>query len=146
MTSRLLPLNKLTLSLPRLNITVTHFLKTEQITPKNLKLDLTVKTGYTWFSHRIPDRKQESPVSRQMSRGSHGYKFPQRAFSNHQRTCGAVKRRRKTWITRSQGTKEACTYYCCRSEAVSRGLKEGALCNRPNKEVIDRSTGRFSSS
>lgn len=39
--------------------------------------------------------------------------------------------------------KEACTYYCCRSEAVSRGLKEGALCNKPNKEVIDRSTGRF---
>ena len=25
---------------------------------------------------------------------------------------------------------------------VSRGLKEGALCNKPNKEVIDRSTGR----
>lgn len=34
------------------------------------------------------------------------------------------------------------TYYCCRSEAVSKGLKEGALCNKPNKEVIDRSTGR----
>lgn len=37
---------------------------------------------------------------------------------------------------------EAWTYYWCRSEAVSRGLKEGALCNKPNKEVIDRSTGR----
>lgn len=40
------------------------------------------------------------------------------------------------------GKEEALTYYCCRSEAVSRGLKEGALCNKPNKEVIDRSTGR----
>lgn len=39
--------------------------------------------------------------------------------------------------------KEAWTYYCCRSEAVSKGLKAGALCNKPNKEVIDRSTGRF---
>lgn len=35
------------------------------------------------------------------------------------------------------------TYYFCRSEAVSRGLKEGAVCNKPNKEVIDRSTGSF---
>lgn len=33
------------------------------------------------------------------------------------------------------------TYYCCRSEAVSKGVKEGALCNKPNKEVIDSSTG-----
>ena len=33
------------------------------------------------------------------------------------------------------------TYYCCRSEGVSKGLKEGALCNKPNKEVIDSSTG-----
>lgn len=37
--------------------------------------------------------------------------------------------------------KEALTYYCCRSEDVSKGLKEGALCNKPNKEVIDSSTG-----
>lgn len=42
----------------------------------------------------------------------------------------------------SEQEKDAWTYYCCRSEAVSRGLKEGALCNKPNKEVIDRSTGR----
>jgi len=39
--------------------------------------------------------------------------------------------------SRSPGT----TYYCCRSEAASRGLNAGALCNKPNKEVIDRSTG-----
>lgn len=38
---------------------------------------------------------------------------------------------------------EVWTYYFCRSEAVSRGVKEGALCNKPNKEVIDRSTGSF---
>lgn len=46
----------------------------------------------------------------------------------------------KHWYSKK---KEAWTYYFCRSVAVSRGLKEGALCNKPNKEVIDRSTGSF---
>lgn len=78
---------------------------------------------------------------------SEGHKLPLRAFGNHQPTCRRGNKGGKRLKSHGgQGTKEACTYYCCRSEAVSRGLKEGALCNRPNKEVIDRSTGRFSSS
>lgn len=45
--------------------------------------------------------------------------------------------------TSAEIIREVWTYYFCRSEAVSRGVKEGALCNKPNKEVIDRSTGSF---
>lgn len=44
-------------------------------------------------------------------------------------------------VQTKEGKNRKWTYYCCRSEAVSKGVKEGALCNKPNKEVIDSSTG-----